>query len=434
MVTGIIPEFPVRVFPMQVQEIIADFHSEMHFPVAYLGACILSCTAACIGNSRVIHPWGTWRENCSLYMGIVGSPGAIKSPTMAAIFRPLKKMDYKQICEYNNAMEEFNKVDLANKGPRPQSRQRLISDATIESIAELLSHNPLGLTMYSDELDGWLSSFDRYHNKRGGEVSQWLSLNRGEDIVINRKGSERIISVANPFVNVIGSIQPGILSRSFSGVNRDNGLLSRFLFVLDPQENDPVIWGEEDMPTNVSQRWESFVNKLDEAAQEYIKTAKQIEHCFQPDGFEWIRTWHDAMEEAINSERDMTGREVFRKIQTYAFRFALLLHVLREVDGGNDSAPEIISLEDSKNASHLAHYFYQTNYLIYNSLGKESNSYDQQLDERWRQFLSMLGQVFTTEEAIRVAEELKIPKRSMYHFLKASKYTVNYSHGKYRKK
>lgn len=434
MVNPNIPEFPVCVFPECIQMIIEDFHEEMNYPVAFLGASILSAVSTCIGNSRKIKPKPDWIENCSMYVGLVGSPGAVKSPTLRAIFKPLKTRDHESILQYNKAIAEYNATPTESRGPRPLSKQRIVSDTTIEALAELLSVNKLGLTMYNDELDQWISSFDRYHNKRGSEVNHWLSLNSGESIVINRKGQEQVISVKDPFVNVIGSIQPGILTRAFSGSNRDNGLLSRFLFSMNPYEHDAVLWGSGDLPQCVADRWDSFVQKLTGVSTDYLATGESAVYSLDNEGDEYIRLWHDSMETGINNLHNWIRQEIFRKLQTYVFRFALILHTMNEVANGVRDESLCVSIEEAKAACLLTHYFYMVNYEIYRMMDKSSSiDPEEKEEEKWNKYLSILDDVFTTKDAMRAALQLSIPERTMFNYLRNSQKVVNIDYGKYKK-
>jgi hypothetical protein len=76
------------------------------------------------------------------------------------------------------------------------------------------------------QLNGWLGSFDKYH-RSGGDQEQWLSMFNGDAIVVNRKSQDDIISVPSPFVSVIGSIQPSVLTKCFKGQKVENGFLFR---------------------------------------------------------------------------------------------------------------------------------------------------------------------------------------------------------------
>ena len=56
----------------------------------------------------------------------------------------------------------------------PHWKQMVVSDVTQESLGKVLSHNPHGVCLYSDELASWLKNFERYN--KGSEEQFWLSL------------------------------------------------------------------------------------------------------------------------------------------------------------------------------------------------------------------------------------------------------------------
>ena len=77
----------------------------------------------------------------------------------------------------------------------------------------------------------------------------------GDAIVVNRKSQDDIISVHSPFVSVIGSIQPSVLTKCFKGQKVENGFLFRILFVNNLSEGQPMRWPEDDLPSDAEDQW-----------------------------------------------------------------------------------------------------------------------------------------------------------------------------------
>ena len=59
-------------------------------------------------------------------------------------------------------------------------------DITVEAIAKRLAAAPKGLLLATDELAGWLGSFDRYTNGKG-DVEHWLTMHGARDLMVDRK-------------------------------------------------------------------------------------------------------------------------------------------------------------------------------------------------------------------------------------------------------
>ena len=429
-----IDEFPLSVFPEPIQHIVNDYHTELNYPKSFIAASLLLAVSSAIGNSRRINVKSSWSENASLFMALVGEPGSIKSHPISSALGPIQELDHRSIEKYNLAIDEYNNQPPDRRGQKPIATQRIISDTTLEAVGELLYANPLGLTMYSDELDGWISSFDKYH-KKGGEVNQWLSMNSGKRIVINRKSSNRIITILQPFMNVIGSIQPSILKRSFSGANRENGLLSRFLFIQDPSEFDAIIWEEEDLPSGVADTWKNYLLQIVKSSDYFSETHETRILSIDQEGVKEICLWHNCMEEAIKQKKDLIEREVFRKVQTYTYRFAIILHVMHSIYLQEET--NVINKDIAEKARTLAHYFFRSNVRIYNSLIDYKEDTQNSIDEgslRWNEFLDKLPRTFYTSIALSVADELGIPQRTCFEYLKKSTRIEKIAHGEYKKK
>ena len=58
---------------------------------------------------------------------------------------------------------------------------------------------------------------------------------------------------------LFGSIQPSLLHKAFSETNLTNGLFHRVLFTYDPDEEKPIHWSEEDLPSTSAEDWNSFL-------------------------------------------------------------------------------------------------------------------------------------------------------------------------------
>ena len=57
----------------------------------------------------------------------------------------------------------------------PTARRYLVNDATLEKLGEILKENPNGVTLFRDELTGWLKSMDKqgHESDRGFYLEAW---------------------------------------------------------------------------------------------------------------------------------------------------------------------------------------------------------------------------------------------------------------------
>lgn len=220
----------------------------------YAGIAYLAAAASLIGGKRKISPYrGDWQEPCILWLGALGEPSSRKSAPLDMMTKPLwaiqeqaledhKERQREHAAECERAKAERSKWQedvkaaagtaggtppmpaLAVEPDAPKERRCIISDATPEAVAEVLSGNPQGALCYNDELAGWLESFDRYTS--GGRPF-WLSAFGGRPHSITRKGSGSIFIPFNG-VSVLGSIQPDKIIEHLDGAN--DGLVPRILW------------------------------------------------------------------------------------------------------------------------------------------------------------------------------------------------------------
>ena len=131
-------------------------------------------------------------------------------------------------------------VVLAPEKPvRPVLRQVVTNDVTTEKLAVILSNNPHGVIRLTDELAAFMRMMNLYHGGKGADRQFYLSAWSGSTAQVDRKSQDTPILVREPFVNVLGGIQPGPLGHylraAVSGSGKeDDGLISRFQLLVYP--------------------------------------------------------------------------------------------------------------------------------------------------------------------------------------------------------
>jgi hypothetical protein len=226
-------------------------------PVDYVAAGLLSTASALIGNARWARANAEWREPPVLWLGIVGSPSAGKSPALDPVLAIVRKIE-RQVIEairpklraHQDAVELARarqadwqakvKKALARGNPPPPRPwdanepepvplpRLLVGDTTPEKLGTILRDNPKGVLLNRDEIAGWLGSFGRYSSAGGGERAMWLEAYGGRAYSIDRQKSPEPIIIPHLTVSILGGVQPDKLRLITGG--EDDGFAARFLW------------------------------------------------------------------------------------------------------------------------------------------------------------------------------------------------------------
>lgn len=420
--------FPLDSLPCKVQKIIEQVNQELNFPVNYTAASMLLAAAVAIGNSKILKVNDEWTVKPILFMALIGEPGSLKTHPINFALKPFEKADNITLSKYEKELDSYKSNALSQK---PKAKQYIIKDFTFESIGKVLKANPKGICVHADELKGWIESFNKYRSG-GGDLEQWLSLFNGHPLVVNRKSQDEIIYVNNPYISVIGSMQPGVLSKVFRGEKKDDGFLSRILFVNNSSSNMPLFWKGKDLPITAGNDWESLLWSIMEASKAYNETRIPQEYYLENIAWEILISWQNDKERDLALLGDHNDIEIFRKIQDYALRFCLPLHSLRVVTQEIEESPLIDSVTATQ-AIKIAEYFFSTAKQVH-TLVCNGDFGDSKIFYR---FLDNLNLTFTTAQAMEVGRSMGISPRTIYRYLDVEKYGAfikKASHGRYEKK
>ena len=90
--------------------------------------------------------------------------------------------------EYRNKYAAWEKDKKNPKPDKPNLKQAIIRDSTIEMGIKILSHNKAGCCVLADELSGFLKRMNQY--KAGDEAQKWLELWSGSPVMLQRIGRD----------------------------------------------------------------------------------------------------------------------------------------------------------------------------------------------------------------------------------------------------
>jgi putative DNA primase/helicase len=146
-----------------------------------------------------------------------------------------KEIEKKARTDRTAALEVARQLVVSDT-PAPVRKRYLINDTTVEKLGEILNQNPQGVTVFRDELIGFLKALDK--DGQEGARAFYLEAWNGTD----RKTFDRIgrgtLDIESTTVSIIGGIQPGplgdYLREAQRGGKGDDGLIQRFQLAVWP--------------------------------------------------------------------------------------------------------------------------------------------------------------------------------------------------------
>ncbi len=333
-------DFPIEIFPDKIQDLINDAKETVKFNPDYFGAGILSNCATAIGNSINLNN-GSYTVKPILWLVTVGLRGTGKTAPLEYAKKPLSNEDNNSFEKYKNAIKEYDRQPKDLRGTLPIYSKFILEDFTPEKLGEMLQINKKGLLIFNDELIGWVNSFDQY--KKGGDQQLYLNLWNGGSLSVDRVTKEPI-RVEKTNVNVLGGMQPEKLKEFANNGRKYDGFLDRFLFVI-PKHLKPYQFTGQDIQEKNKIYYSSFIKSLLNALERSLQVNDNVIQIYK----EWQypkakKCFHDPIETAIQA-----------KLETYTWRFLLIIDMMRQVD--TNKLKSSVDPESMRKAIKLAEYF-----------------------------------------------------------------------------
>lgn len=431
--------FPLDVLPKKMRDIVTEANTVLGFPKDYLAMSMLTAMSAAIGNTHKVEHMEGWQEYCILFVALVGRPGANKSHPLSFAMQPLIDFDAEQSAIFNEAMKRYvaamellPKERVANGYDTNQTEPRRIrftmQDVTPEAVHRILSENPRGLCLYADELAAWFKNFNRYNN--GSESEFWMSVFNHKVAMSDRKSSQSGVFIANPFLCVIGTIQPKVLGELAAGNRNANGFMERFLFVV-PDDQSKVKWSSERKTPSfdIVAAWREIISKLTDIVPATDTNGNVIPENvqFAPEAFDRLVKWQNDYTDRCNAEESDTQTAIASKLEIYAVRFCLLLALADWATGAKKK--KAIDTAIVERSIRLTEYFRVTAVKVQGIIGEDGLT-DVQLA-----VMSELPDTFTTAEGVAIAAKNGMPERTFKRFLREKRgvFFSRDSHGTYTK-
>lgn len=379
-----VESFDAAWLPDVLSDYVQDIAERMSAPPDFIAIPLLLSVSAVIGRKIAIRPQANtdWTETPNTWGMIIGRPGVMKSPSIGAALRPLKRLIAKANRIHGEAAREFeaeatvaklrkeaakkavqktlNKNPDAIIDPRevmveeeepPQVKRYLSSDSTPEALLEVLRHNPNGLLIYRDELMGLLKGMDR--EDRAEQRTLFLTgWNGNEGYTTDRLGRGLNLHVDAVCLSVLGGTQPSKIAKyaqqAVKGGEGDDGLLQRFALTVWA---DIPPYKEVDEPVDAGKlkTLNRLFEYLDELTPDQAEAQQDKDQDGNDDGLPYLRFDDEALpifrDWRLNLEERLRSGELHPAIESHLGKYrkllpslALLLHL---ADRGVGAIPAI---------------------------------------------------------------------------------------------
>lgn len=357
--------FPVEVFPNEIQKFISDASYVMDAPIEYFASSILAITGFLINSQAfIIVKNVSWKEPAVLWILIVGEAGRKKKTpvykfmksildnideTLEQEYQETKKVYQGELLKYKMNLKNWKDgTTVGNPPEKPEKPVRTLiytSDTTIEAISYHQSQNPHGIGVMRDEMSGFFAGFDKYQ-KSGNDRQYYLSSFSGDEFVVSRKSEDPF--KVKPYHNIFGTIQPpvvaNILLKDFRVVD---GFTERFLFSLT-RHVKKIEMVEDEIDEKLKKHLDE---KMLQLYKHFSKNQKAEFTLDDEAKAELKKVMEDLNKETLNDDNSELLQSYLEKCKTYLPRFALVLHCLE------DFASPIIRKNNVESAYKIVKYF-----------------------------------------------------------------------------
>lgn len=391
--------FPLEALPPSLRSFVEYASEAAGSDASFVSVPMLAVLAGAIGNAVEIELREGWREPCILWTAIVGPSGAHKSPALAMVKSPLKRLQARERAAHREAMRthaaqrsssdrSVESVDGSSER-EPHLRRYFVADVTMEALGSILAKQETGLIVLRDELSGWVRSFNQYKARGGDDEARWLELWSADSLSIERRtGEERSLFVEHPAVSITGGIQPEILREVFTRSRQENGLLARLLFTMPPTV--PARWNPHPGDAHHADRFAEVLERLASTPvpSDADRTPRRAIVRLSPDAAPlWGPFYEETQARAL--EFDEHGGATWAKLAGTCARIALVLELAKwAAEAPGSDLPTEIARDTLASAIRLAHWFGAEALRVHALLG--SSDAERELD-RFEERISVRG-------------------------------------------
>jgi hypothetical protein len=412
--------FPIDVFPSEIQTIIKELDRVYGFTNELVSASMIYTISVAIGNSHYVGVKSGWTDSASLYIVLIGTAGSGKTHALKWCIEPLQKYDAKFKKVYDDELLRFKRDEGLE---RPNPKQILIQDITLESLYNVLQNNPRGMGIYVDELGTWIKKFDQYRGG-GGDKESWLSIWSNTPITVNRKTNNEFTRIETPFISVIGGVQKETFNEYLYG-NQDNGFSDR-LFMVNTK-GSYTAYNTEEFSANYKSQWGKVIDTIISYPLNFDTNGNVLPHVLplSKEAVMSLLEWDKENEEKVNTGK--ADEQLVPKAKTHAFRFSLIIEIL--YCSVHNIEPKQISVQSINKGIRLAEYYISQQLDV--RLFAKSSPVDK-LNMKKRKMYDLLPEGFTTKMAYESLESFGC-KKTISTFIRTKELFHNVDRGLYKK-
>ncbi len=250
-------ELPIYMLRLEVQHVIEHYTEVFQCPRDFIVSAVFDIVSCLVGQHVQIFD-GKYRNCPNHWICHIAPSGSNKSAPVKSLMEPLFREQSKRHKAYLEACAEYKK---GNGGEVPKMDRLIVSDVTPEALYMVLGDkngSKDGLMLYRDEIKGFMDDMERYHSS--GEVSNYLYIWDGTSFPVTRKTQEELY-VEDPFLSIMGGIQPSVVSDTFKKKLADVGFVQRWLFVY-PDVIPVYEYSEMSLDAICQAAWNEMFTKL----------------------------------------------------------------------------------------------------------------------------------------------------------------------------
>ncbi|MEI8203366.1 MAG: DUF3987 domain-containing protein [Bacteroidota bacterium] len=340
--------FPLNGMPNVILDCVNDLSDVYGSPKEFfLMSFLVACCAAV--RKKAILDDGRYKNYPVLWVMHVAHSGVGKTEPNKKAFKPLVQTNIEYYRTYKEEIVTWKNKCKSIKNPndypvKPILHKILIDDTTPEALYQALNNNS-GLTLYSDEFSIWFDNIGRY--AKSGEVGRYLSIFDNTTFDISRTSDEPHL-IVDPLLNIIGGIQPNVLSETLKKHQmRNNGFAQRFLFVY---------------PKHVVKKHYSTLVPNQLLLTKYDKLIRYLSDT----DFGTLTLTTDAKAEFIRFSNELTDKvndtkseylkSLYSKFDIHCLRIALILELIKSYSD-NPVKPIEVSFDTIVYAIEICRYF-----------------------------------------------------------------------------
>ena len=425
--TGIVLEdsnFPIDVFPNEIQDIILDLKENMGFQIDYTAASIIYAFSVAIGNTHKLEFKKGWTETALVYIALCGTAGDNKTHPMEWILQPVFKRDTESQKQYTLSYRDYLKelkLDKDSDIIKPIESRFLINNSTIEKLPKIHSENPRGLGYYSEELMNFIGNIGRY--SKGDDEPYWLSNWSNKFYRPDRVKPDEVFLPFDQYISIMGGIQKEIVYELLKGKRAVSGFFERWLYVT-PEKSSFAKETDGEISDKTSNEWNKIITKVLDI--DYNPDRESIILKMTKEAKGTYLGWQNNIADIITNNQLQLESKVMSKMQTYCKRFSLIFEVINWACGYSNK--DAVNLTSVERAIKLTEYFKDNSLNIYRKYQKNKVQDDKS------KLYEELPDKFSTSEAVEKGNNINISERTVYSYLKDDSLYLKENHGAYIKK